>query len=76
MAKAEFSVLEGSSLIGKTIGEVEDKFKIRVDHIHNPTFSKESKLSATKDRVINERLILKVEGSWESVGQITRASVE
>lgn len=75
MANSEFTVLEGSPLIGKTIGSVEKKYEVRVRHCHNPNYGIEHKSEARPDKKIQKRLIIQVEGSWDNVARISKDSV-
>lgn len=72
--KSEFYVLPKSPLIGKTLGEIEREYDVRVEHIHNPELSRSSRTRPDKDRVISERLIIKVNGPWKNIARILEDS--
>ncbi|ODS36159.1 hypothetical protein BEH94_08430 [Candidatus Altiarchaeales archaeon WOR_SM1_SCG] len=73
MTKSEFSVLPNSSLIGKTLRNVEKEYGVRIDHIHNPRIGLDSRKKADPYRKIDARLIIKVEGEWKNVSNIITA---
>jgi len=74
MAKSEFYVLPGSPLIGKTLGEVEKEYGIKVNHFHNPRLGLDSRRKTDPNRKIDNRLVIKVEGHWENISKIIHDS--
>ena len=73
--RCEFSVLSNSPLIGMTLGQVVEKYGVEINHFHNLAVCPEIRRAYDSDRVIDERLSIKVIGSWENVAKVVNASI-
>ena len=67
----ESMVYAGSSLIGKTLEEVEKEYDVKVEI---PVLLTSGQIYDPRNlsKVIQENMYLKVEGSWEDVGRVCK----
>lgn len=74
MPTTEFYFLESSKLIGKKLSIIEDKYKLRIDHIHNPRLSSNTATEPDREKIIQPRLYVKVMGSVDKIKKLLEDS--
>jgi|GEM_PF-3720892 len=74
MTKSEFSIKKSSPICGKTKSQIEKEFEVKVEHGHNPKFSKTKRVELKSNTHITDSLILKVSGSWDKVAQFIKVA--
>ena len=74
-AMSEFVVLEGSPLVGRTLGDVADNYGVNVLHFHNSASGEMARMPYSPDQRIGDGFLVKVSGLLDDVSALRLESV-
>jgi hypothetical protein len=72
---SEILIIEGSPLIGLTLGTITDKYKVIVVHYHNPHQSFKTRKKYDPKAVIQKDYAINVKGPENGIMRLGRDSV-